>query len=159
MLFVAAIVALLSYAILPMTPMTVLVLISALALAGGLWWHWTQFSVDYRTSTWQEQLRNYAAYVMVGLVVVASYTIYVFGWGGVTSYVSETAGAVQNSFSAAAEATAASGTAVYNAAATSFNLGGGNNRNRNRNQNVNSGVLAALGIGNENAGQRNIALE
>lgn len=156
MLFVATIVGLLSYAILPLTPMTILVLVSALGLVGGLWWHWTQFSVEYRTSTWQEQLRNYAAYVMVGLVVIASYTIYVFGWSGVSSYISDTADTIQNTFTSAATATAASGSNVYNAVASSFNIGAPVANNRGRN--INSNVLSALGIGNAGQ-QRNIALE
>lgn len=145
MLFVVAIIGLLTYAIVPFAPTTVLMLLATAGLAGGLWWHWTQFSTDYRTSTWQEQLRNYAAYVMVGVVIVASYTFYVFGWGGVSGYVSgaiedvrsATAGAVSKVTSNISGAASATGTALF----ASSNSG-----SRNQNTNIFAGV-SNLGAG------------
>jgi hypothetical protein len=82
LLFVAAIVALLTYMFVPYVPVVVLTSASAIALAAGVWWHWTQFSQEYRTSTWQEQLRNYASYVLVLLVILISYGFYVLIYSG-----------------------------------------------------------------------------
>lgn len=89
LLFIAAIVALMTYMIVPYIPAVALGAAAAIALAIGVWWHWTQFSIDYRTSTWQEQLRNYASYVILVVVILLSYTFYVFGWGGISGYVTQ----------------------------------------------------------------------
>jgi hypothetical protein len=80
LLFLAAIVALLTYMFIPSIPNIALTTGAAILLAAGIWWHWTQFGWEYRTSTWQEQLRNYASYVMVFVVILASYGFYVFAW-------------------------------------------------------------------------------
>lgn len=82
LLFIAAITALLTYMFIPHIPVVALVSAAAIALGAGIWWHWMQFSVDYRTSTWQEQLRNYASYAMVLLVILLSYGFYVFAYSG-----------------------------------------------------------------------------
>jgi hypothetical protein len=94
LLFIAAIVALMTYMIVPYIPAVALGAAAAIALAIGVWWHWTQFSIDYRTSTWQEQLRNYASYVILVVVILLSYAFYVFGWGGVSGYINQARGAV-----------------------------------------------------------------
>jgi hypothetical protein len=162
MLFVVAIVGLLTYAIVPFAPTTVLMLLAAAGLAGGLWWHWTQFSTDYRTSSWQEQLRNYASYVMVGVVIVASYTFYVFGWGGVSSHV---AGAVEDVRSATvgalSEVAGNVGTATSTNGLSLFASNNGANRSRNTNvtkQNT-GGIAGLLNLGGANTGGRNMILE
>jgi len=80
LLFLAAIVALMTYMFIPSIPNIALTTGAAILLAAGIWWHWTQFGWEYRTSTWQEQLRNYASYVMVFVVILASYGFYVFAW-------------------------------------------------------------------------------
>jgi hypothetical protein len=82
LLFVAAIVAVMTYVFVKSMSVVALTSAAAIALAAGVWWHWTQFSIDYRTSTWQEQLRNYASYVMVLVVVLLSYGFYVFAFSG-----------------------------------------------------------------------------
>ena len=82
LLFIAAIVAILTYMYVPSMPIIALTTASAIALAAGVWWHWTQFSHDYRTSTWQEGFRNYASYVMVFAVIVLSYGFYVLVYSG-----------------------------------------------------------------------------
>jgi len=82
LLFIAGITALLTYMIVPYIPVVVLIMAASIALAAGVWWHWTQFSTDYRTSTWQEQLRNYASYVILLVVILLSYAFYVFAWSG-----------------------------------------------------------------------------
>jgi hypothetical protein len=97
LLFLAALTALLTYLIIPVVPVTVLTTVAALLLAAGVWWHWTQFGVDYRTSTWQEQLRNYGSYVIVVVVLLLSYAFYVFAWSGVTvqEYTSRASSAIR----------------------------------------------------------------
>lgn len=82
LLFLAALVALISYLIIPYVPVVTLMTAAAIALAAAIWWHWTQFAVDYRTSTWQEQLRSYASYFMILAVILMSYAFYVFAWQG-----------------------------------------------------------------------------
>jgi hypothetical protein len=82
LLFLAAITALISYLTIPYIPVVMLMAGAAALLAGGVWWHWTQFSVDYRTSTWQEQLRNYASYVLVLVVILLVYAFYAFTRSG-----------------------------------------------------------------------------
>ena len=80
LLFLAAITALLTYMIIPRIPVIVLTSGAAIALAAGVWWHWSHFAVDYRMSTWQEQLRSYASWVLVFVVILLSYAFYTFGW-------------------------------------------------------------------------------
>ena len=82
LLFLAALTALLTYLIVPYIPAVTLAMVAAVALAAGLWWHWTQFSIDYRLSTWQEQLRGYASYAILLVVILLSYGFYVFAWQG-----------------------------------------------------------------------------
>jgi len=80
LVFIAAILAMLSYLVIPKIPVSVLMIGAAVALGVGAFVHWDQFAVDYRTSTWQEQLRNYASYFLLLLVIILSYTFYMFGW-------------------------------------------------------------------------------
>jgi len=80
LLFVAALTAIITYMVLPYAPVVTLIIAASLALAGGLWWHWTQFSVEYRLSTWQQNLRNYGSYVLVLMAILISYAFYVFVW-------------------------------------------------------------------------------
>ena len=82
LLFIAATTAMITYLVMPHIPVVVLTTASAIVLAAGLWWHWTQFAIDYRTSTWQEQLRNFASYAIVLVVILVSYGFYVFAWKG-----------------------------------------------------------------------------
>jgi hypothetical protein len=98
LLFLAAIVALLTYLIVPRVPVATLISVAAVSLAIGVWWHWTQFAVDYRTSTWQEQLRYYASYALVLVVILLSYAFYVFAWSGssLQDYAANAASAVRN---------------------------------------------------------------
>ena len=82
LLFVAAIVAILTYMYVPYMPIVALTSASAIALAAGMWWHWTQFAEDYERSTWPNQLRKYASYVMVAIVLLVSYGFYVLVYNG-----------------------------------------------------------------------------
>jgi O-antigen/teichoic acid export membrane protein len=95
LLFLAALTALLTYLVIPSLPIVTLAVGAAVALSAGLWWHWTQFSIDYRTSTWQEQLRSYASYVILFIFFLAVYIFYAFSWTG--SSVQAYASAIRNS--------------------------------------------------------------
>ena len=95
LLFIAAITALISYLIIPHIPVVALMSAAAIALAAGVWWHWTQFSIEYRLSTWQEQLRNYASYAILLVVILLSYTFYIFGWGGIAVYVARAGSSIR----------------------------------------------------------------
>ncbi len=98
LIFLAAITALLTYLLIPRIPVVTLAMAASVALAGGIWWHWTQFAVDYRTSTWQEQLRSYASWALLLVIILLSYAFYVFGWntGKVQEYVQEPEVATRN---------------------------------------------------------------
>jgi len=98
LLFIAAITAILTYMFIPYVAPVALVTAAAIALGAGIWWHWMQFSVDYRMSTWQEQLRNYASYVIVLLVILLSYFFYVFAYSGSTlqEYAAQAGQAIRN---------------------------------------------------------------
>ena len=84
LLFIAALTALLTYLIMPSIPVTTLTTMAAILLAAGVWWHWTQFGSEWRLSTWQENLRNYASYAILLVVILLSYAFYVFAWSGTT---------------------------------------------------------------------------
>lgn len=111
LLFIAATTAMITYLLMPHIPVVVLTTASAIVLAAGLWWHWTQFSIDYRTSTWQEQLRNFGSYAIVLVVILVSYGFYIFAWKGdsLTKYVSQ----AQSSISASATRSLSSATALF----------------------------------------------
>jgi hypothetical protein len=134
LLLVAAIVAMLTYMYVQSIPVIALTSASAIALAAGVWWHWTQFSNDYSNSTWQQVLRNYASYVMVLLVVLLSYGFYVFAYSGSTlqSYASSAANSIRDT-AYTVSSTIASGTSKVATNLVSENRSTGSNRNRSAN--------------------------
>jgi len=148
LLFIAGITALLTYMVVPFLPVVTLVTAAAIALAAGVWWHWTQFSVDYRTSTWQEQLKDYASYAMVFVVILLSYMFYVFVWDGSSfnEYAARAGSAVRNAGRKASSqivgGTTRTASAVSNALFSEADEAPAapavaSNRNRNRNGNAN----------------------
>jgi hypothetical protein len=98
-LFIAVLTALLTYLVMPYVPISVLIIVSAILLVGGFWWHWTQFSVDYRLSTWQELLRNYASYALLLLAILLSYGFYVFVWVSNGGNITAAIGQIQDNIS------------------------------------------------------------
>jgi hypothetical protein len=158
LLFLAAIVAILTYMLIPMASATALVMAAAIALAIGVWWHWTQFAVDYRTATWPEQLRSYSSYVIVLVVILASYGFYTFAWSGssLQEIAMKTKTAVRNAGKSATNATARSLTEASN---TLFSQGDESAANVLASSTKNSGglnLLANLG-GLTNSGKRSNA--
>jgi hypothetical protein len=146
LLFLAAIVAILTYMLIPMASASALVMVAAIALAIGVWWHWTQFAVDYRTATWPEQLRSYSSYIIVLVVILASYGFYTFAWSdsSLQEIATRTKTAVRN---AGRNATARSLSAVSEASNTLFSEGEGGAANvlASNTRNGSMGILGNLG--------------
>jgi len=115
LLFVAATTAMISYLLMPHIPVVVLTTAAAIVLAAGAWWHWSQFAIDYRTSTWQEQLRNYASYAVVLVVILVSYGFYIFAWkaGSVTQMMAQAQASIRESGSQAARAMTATSASLF----------------------------------------------
>lgn len=140
LLMVAAIAAILTYMFVQNVPIVVLTSAAAIALAAGVWWHWTQFSQEYRTSTWQEQLRNYASYVLVFVVILLSYGFYVMAYSGssLQAYAASAANAVrENAYKVTS--TIASGTTRVASSATNALTAEAvpaSNSSRNRSANI-----------------------
>lgn len=84
LMFLAVLTGLLTYMFVPKMSVVTLATAAYIVLVIAIWWHWTQFSIDYRLSTWQEMLRSYASYVIVLVVILLSYAFYVFSWNGGT---------------------------------------------------------------------------
>ena len=122
LLFLASITALVSYLTIPHIPVVALMSAAAIALAVSVWWHWTQFSIDYRTSTWQEQVRAYSSYVIVIVVILLSYAFYVFSAGG--GSVRQIQDTVRNvGRRATSVATRSASNSIFGTAAESVNAG------------------------------------
>ena len=150
LLFLAAIVALLTYLVVPSMSIMTLTTAAAVALAIGVWWHWTQFGVDYRTATWPEQLRSYASYVIVLVVILLSYGFYVFAWSGssLQDLASSVGTAARNAGRAATQQISSTASRASNTlfssnsevgpslSLSSLNLNLGSNRNTNRRTNT-----------------------
>jgi hypothetical protein len=142
LLFLAAIVALLTYLIVPSMSIMTLMTAAAVALAIGVWWHWSQFSIDYQRATWPEQLRSYASYVIVLVVILLSYGFYVFAWSGssLQDLAAQAGSAARNvgrqaTQKIASSASRASNTLFSDTSESSalLNLGGNTNRRANSN--------------------------
>lgn len=75
--------ALIAFAVIPRFSPVILALISIALLVAALYDHFRIFSYEYAYSTWQEQLKSYAPYVMIGalLVSIIFYFMYIFGGG------------------------------------------------------------------------------
>lgn len=80
LLLIAGLAAVVTFAVVPKVPVVALVSASAVTMAGAIVWHWLQFSTDYRTNTWMEQLRNYSSYVMLFAIFLVSFGFYTFAW-------------------------------------------------------------------------------
>ena len=121
LLFLAAITALLTYMIIPDIPVIVLSSGAAIALAAGVWWHWSHFAIDYRTSTWQEQLRSYASWVLVFVVILLSYAFYTFGWStsSLQNYAAQAGHAIRSAGRAVSSQVSNVGTRASNIFASS----------------------------------------
>ena len=75
--------AIIAFFVIPRFSPVILALISIGLLIFALYDHFRIFSYEYAYSTWQEQLKGYAPYVMVGalLISIIFYFMYIFGGG------------------------------------------------------------------------------
>jgi hypothetical protein len=76
--------ALIVFLVLPRLGAPVLAVLSIVLLVYGVWSHMSLFSSEYRYSTWQEQLKFYAPFVMIGglILAVLFYMGFLFGTEG-----------------------------------------------------------------------------
>jgi len=137
--------ALLVFLVLPRLGAPVLAGLSIVLLIYGVMSHMSLFYSEYRYSTWQEQLKFYAPFLMIGAVIFVSlmYMGYLFGIKGVNALPASNvpAGniAVPNSVNTAVNnVNSVVNTAVNSVANT---LGLGNTKNNKTNQ----GILGNLG--------------
>jgi len=162
LLVIAVLTAGLSYILLPRVPAAALVLCAAVALVVGVWWHWTQFSEEYRQSTWQYQLRNYAGFAMVLTVLVCAFGFYAMmakdtaiqraasnSQNALLSVGASALNSLSDGFSAMTENT----TALFSPPETDEDEDESANNNeplvRNKNRNKNAGNLFGLPIPTE----------
>jgi len=155
--------ALIVFLVLPRLGAPVLAVLSIVLLVYGVWSHMSLFSSEYRYSTWQEQLKFYAPFVMIGglILAVLFYMGFLFGIQGpsalpasnlpannsvvkavndtvnvVSNHVNNAVTSVSNTVNSAAEAVGSS----IDSAANAVGLG---NTNKNR-VGRNNGVLNNL---------------
>lgn len=78
------IVSLIVFLVLPRMGAPLLAVLALVMLYFGVKNHMTQFGSEYRFSTWQELLKDYAAFFLVGFLILAvlGYIAFLFGMGG-----------------------------------------------------------------------------
>ena len=144
------------FLVLPRLGAPVLAALSLALLAYGIYNHMQLFSAEYRYSTWQDRLKMYAPFVLIGglVLVILMYMGFLFGVKGpealpvnavtnnamVNQAVNTTVNAANNIGSAATEAVSN----AVNAVANVFGVGNGKN-NAARGVNNRAGILANLG--------------
>ena len=142
--------ALIVFLVLPRLGAPILAILSILLLAYGVYNHIQLFSSEYQYSTWQDRLKFYSPFVMIGGLILAIlfYMTYLVGSQG-TSALPATNVPVNNAqiVEAVNNVNAAANNAInavnntVNSLANAVGLGGNANRGANKNQ----GVLANLG--------------
>jgi hypothetical protein len=142
--------ALIVFIVLPRLGAPILAVLSIVLLVYGVYNHVQLFSSEYKYSTWQDRLKFYAPFVMIGGLILAIifYMTYLVGSQGVSALpatnvpvnnaqVVEAVNTVTENMNKAANAV----TNTVNSLANAIGLGGNANRGANKNQ----GVLANLG--------------
>ncbi len=142
--------ALIVFIVLPRLGAPILAVLSIVLLVYGVYNHIQLFSSEYKYSTWQDRLKFYAPFVMIGGLILAIifYMTYLVGSQGVSALpatnvpvnnaqVVEAVNTVTENMNKAANAV----NNTVNSLANAIGLGGNANRGANRNQ----GVLANLG--------------
>lgn len=146
--------ALIVFLVLPRLGAPILAVLSILLLAYGVYNHIQLFSSEYVYSTWQDRLKNYAPFVMIGglLLAILFYMTYLVGSQGTSALpatnvpvnnaqIVEAVNNVNAAANTVANTVTNAVTNTMNTVANVIGLGGPNNRGSNRNQ----GVLANLG--------------
>lgn len=142
--------ALIVFLVLPRLGAPILAVLSILLLAYGVYNHIQLFSSEYAYSTWQDRLKFYAPFVMIGGLILAIlfYMTYLVGSQGTSALpatnipvnnaqVVEAVNTVTENVNKAVNAV----NNTVNSVANAIGFGGNANRGANKNQ----GVLANLG--------------
>lgn len=113
------IVALIVFLVLPRMGAPLLAVLALVMLYFGIKNHMSQFGSEYRFSTWQELLKDYAAFFLVGFLILAvlGYIAFLFGMGGGSSLPASNLPAVTNVLNA----TKSSNTGILGAATNGIN--------------------------------------
>jgi hypothetical protein len=147
--------ALIVFLVLPRLGAPILAVLSILLLVYGVYNHIQLFSSEYAYSTWQDRLKFYSPFVMIGGLILAIlfYMTYIVGSQGTSALpatnvpvnnaqVVEAVNTVTENVNAAANKVANVVNNTVNSVANAIGLGGNNNRGV---ANKNQGVLANLG--------------
>lgn len=72
------------FLVLPRLGAPILAVLSIVLLVYGVYSHYTLFSSEYRYSTWQEQLKFYAPFIIIGALILSilGYMGFLFGSNG-----------------------------------------------------------------------------
>ena len=73
-----------AYFILPKFAPQILLSSSAFVLAAAIFMHWKQFGVsEYERATWIYKIKDYSAYILIGIVILGAYGFYAMNnWSG-----------------------------------------------------------------------------
>jgi len=129
------------FLVLPRLGAPVLAILSLVLLVYGVYNHYYMFSSEYRYSTWQERLKFYAPFFIIGalIILVIMYMGMLFGTQGASALPASNAPAADSQVAAAANSV---GNAALNQAVNVTNAVGLTN---NAKVNVNKPALTNLG--------------
>jgi hypothetical protein len=129
------------FLVLPRLGAPVLAILSLVLLVYGVYNHYYMFSSEYRYSTWQERLKFYAPFFIIGalIILVIMYMGMLFGTQGASALPASNAPAADSQVVAAANSV---GNAALNQAVNVTNAVGLTN---NAKVNVNKPALTNLG--------------
>jgi hypothetical protein len=150
------------FLILPRLGAPILAVLSLALLAYGVYNHMRLFSNEYRSSTWQERLKDYAPFVTIGVLIlfIIGYMGYLFSSGGTSALPASNAPATEavvNATNAVVNAT----NQVTNLAEQAFNAVGNATIGAVEGvTNAVQNVAGAVGFGNQrnNGGRSNNTL-
>jgi hypothetical protein len=84
----------------PKAPANLVIILSGIALAVGIWLHVNQFGAEYRLSTWQNNLQFYGSITLLMLVIFLSLGFYYYNTDpGVREAANSMVSRAQNSVS------------------------------------------------------------
>jgi hypothetical protein len=129
------------FLVLPRLGAPILAVLSIVLLVYGVYNHYSLFSSEWRYSTWQERLKEYAPFLIVGALVLAvlGYMGFLFGTRGANALPATNAPAAD---AQVVEAVNNAGNTALNAAVNVTNTLGLTN---NAKVNTNKGVMENLG--------------
>jgi len=76
----------LAYFVMPKAGPPILVAVGLGLIVAAEYVHWSQFGVsEYEHSTWQNNLRKYGSFIIIGVILLAAYAFYTINQGGMPS--------------------------------------------------------------------------